>query len=210
MPDSWTALFTGLLSGIEVWLETDYLTNRSALDKLAHKVVYTGPIDAYFDYVHGALEWRTLDFITERYEQKYYQPSPLVTYPSLSVPFTRSSEYKHFHPVEKEHTIVIKEYPRSYTASSGISQERARELATSSRASFGIPSQRSFYSPNEPYYPINDEANTRRYRQYREMADLQPGVIIGGRLGNYIYADSHQVINMAFSIVQKELEKNGN
>lgn len=174
----YTQIVQKMLEGIPTTLNTDYLTHKDYWDKLAKKVVYTGPIDAYFNYCYGDLNYRTTRFKHERVETKDYQGTALVNYTDISVPYTRIIEHKHFDNVDVNHTIITREYPEVW-----------RREAT-------------------PYYPINDTANNKIYKQYKEKASTLKNVLFGGRLANYKYYDMHQVIGAALHDSQKELTGN--
>ena len=172
----YTQLFEKILDGIEVRLNTDYFTHKEELHSLAKRVVYTGPIDAYFDYQHGPLDYRTLKFEVERLEQEDHQGCSIVNWTSADVPWTRTTEHCHFEGGSKgPHTWVTKEFPKEYA------------------------------SGDEPYYPINDESNQRKFKLYRDLARQETGVIFGGRLAEYRYYDMHQIIASALKAVEDEL-----
>lgn len=171
----YTRLFEKLLEDIEVRLNTDFLENRAEMELLANKVIYTGPIDAYFDYELGTLDYRSLTFEHEVIQQENFQGNAVVNYTEREVPFTRIIEHKHFDPVNTEHTVVSKEYPKDWNLG------------------------------DEPYYPINDESNMSLYKRYRNLSKINPNVIFGGRLAEYKYYDMHQVIASALHTVSIEL-----
>lgn len=176
MPESYTTLFQRLLEGINVHLNVDFLQHRGSIMDQADTLVYTGPIDEFFEYKYGALEYRSLRLEQERYEIEYFQGTPLVVYPTEKPSFTRISEWKHFHPVDTQHTIITREFPEEY-----------------------------ILGKNEPMYPIRDSKNTHRYNEYRELANSWSNLIIAGRLGNYLYADMAPTIQSALNLVKKEL-----
>lgn len=177
----YTKLIENLLDGIEVKLNTDYLANKEELDKLAEKVVYTGPIDAYFNYCLGNLEYRSVRFENEVLDIPNYQGNAAVNYTDKDTPYTRIIEHKWFEFGKDENgndlpkTVISKEY--------------------SSEWKLG----------DEPYYPVNDERNSNLYKQYKELADKETNVIFGGRLGEYKYYDMDQVVEKVLSDVRKEL-----
>ena len=142
-------------------------------------VVYTGPLDAYFGYEAGDLGWRTLDFNTEVLATGDFQGTPVMNYADADVPFTRILEFRHFHPERdwypKDKTVIMREYSRF--ADRG----------------------------DEPYYPINTVADRSRLLTYREMAEREPGVFFGGRLGTYKYLDMHMAIGSALSMYDNRL-----
>ena len=176
--EGYTALVANLLEGVEVRLHTDYLKDRAALDALARKVVYTGPIDAYFDYKLGALQYRSVRFETETLDMPNYQGNAVVNYTDAETPYTRIIEHKHF--------VFGSTEPGTKTV---ISREYSAEWKPG----------------DEPYYPVNDEANGALYAQYKELADAQPNVLFGGRLGEYKYYDMDRVIEVALERVRAEL-----
>ena len=164
---------------IEVRLETDFASLRS--DLLGNvPVVYTGPLDAYFGYQAGDLGWRTLDFQTEVLATGDYQGTPVMNYADTDVPFTRILEFRHFHPERdwypEDKTVIMREYSRFADRS------------------------------DEPYYPINTAADRSRLLAYREMADREPGVFFGGRLGTYKYLDMHMAIGSALSMYDNQIQ----
>jgi len=158
---------------IEVRLGTDFAELRGSL--LGNvPVVYTGPLDAYFGYAAGDLGWRTLDFDVEVLPTGDFQGTPVMNYADEDVPFTRIHEFRHFHPERdwypKDKTVIMREYSR--LAGRG----------------------------DEPYYPINTATDRARLLNYREMAEREPGVFFGGRLGTYKYLDMHMAIGSALSM----------
>lgn len=160
-------LIDGLLQGIEVRLETDYLADRNYFNDLAAKVVYTGALDAFYDYCFGTLEYRSLRFEHELLETDNYQGNAVVNYTEASIPFTRILEHKHFEFGKQPHTVITREYPEVWDKS------------------------------KEPYYPINDDTNTERFKQYEMRAKSEERFIFGGRLAEYRYYDMHQIIGAA-------------
>jgi UDP-galactopyranose mutase len=163
---------------IEVRLGTDFAELRSSL--LGNvPVVYTGPLDAYFGYAAGDLGWRTLDFDVEVLPTGDFQGTPVMNYADEDVPFTRIHEFRHFHPERdwypKDKTVIMREYSR--LAGRG----------------------------DEPYYPINTGADRARLLNYREMAEREPGVFFGGRLGTYKYLDMHMAIGSALSMYDNHI-----
>lgn len=170
----YTDMVANMLADIEVRLGIDYLKDRAALREIAEKVLYTGPIDAYFGYALGRLEYRSLRFEHETL-QGDFQGNAIINYPETCVPFTRCVEHKHFEMIDTPSTVITREYPQDYTGS------------------------------NEPYYPINDEANNALYARYRMLADLEPGVLFGGRLSSYKYYDMDASLGAALTLARKEL-----
>ena len=171
----YTALVEKLLDGIEVRLSVDYLADRENLSTLAKTVVYTGPIDAYFGYKLGALEYRSVRFETEVLDMPNYQGNAVVNYTDAETPYTRIIEHKHFEFGTQPKTVISREYSAEWKPG------------------------------DEPYYPVNDEKNGALYQQYKALADAEGGVIFGGRLGEYKYYDMDKVIESALNMVQKVL-----
>lgn len=176
----YTKLVANLLEGIEVRLNTDYLADKAVLDALADKVVYTGPIDAYFDYQLGTLEYRSVRFETELLDKPNYQGNAAVNYTDRETPWTRIIEHKWFEFGKDENgndlpkTIISREYSSEWQPG------------------------------DEPYYPVNDEQNGRLYARYKKLAEAEPEVIFGGRLGEYRYYDMDQVIAAALRCCAEE------
>ena len=169
----YTKFVENMLDGIEVRLNTDYLLHKEELNGLAEKVVYTGPIDAFFDYRFGALEYRSVRFETELIDKPNFQGNAAVNYTDRETPWTRIIEHKWFEFGKDENG---KELPKTV-----ISREYSSE----------------WQAGDEPYYPINDEKNSLLYAQYKKLADAQSKVIFGGRLGEYRYYDMDAVIASA-------------
>lgn len=167
----YTQIFDQLLDGIDVILETDFF--GSDLPK-HNKVIYTGPIDRYFGYKFGELEYKTTIFDHKKIDTSNYQGVVMMNYTDKETPFTRTIEHKHFEDVESDVTWVTWEFPTQYNA---------RET--------------------EPYYPVNDEENTKKYNQYKELADKEKNVYFGGRLAEYKYYDMHKVIESALNFVKQ-------
>lgn len=174
----YTQMVEKLLDNIDVMLETDFFTYRKEHPDMFKKVVYTGMIDEYFDYCYGHLEYRTVQFETERLEEENYQGNAVVNYTEREVPYTRIIEHKHFAPEEE------REHSKDFTI---ISREYSTEWKP------GI----------EPYYPVNDEKNSALYEQYAELAKKEKDVIFGGRLGKYKYYDMDKVIRAALDAVNE-------
>ena len=172
-----------MLEGVEVRLNTDYLAHKAELDALAEKVVYTGPIDAYFDYHLGALEYRSVRFETEVLDMPNFQGNAAVNYTDRETPWTRIIEHKWFQFGKDEEG---RELPKTV-----ISREYSSEWKVG----------------DEPYYPVNDERNGELYRQYKALAEKEGKVIFGGRWGEYKYYDMDQVIAAALDMCARELGK---
>ncbi len=177
--DGYHAIFQRLLDRpeIHVELDCDFFAVRDELDPEA-LIVYTGPIDRYFDYRFGALGWRTMDFELERVSVGDYQGAAVVNYPDLEYRFTRIHEFKHMHP------------ERSHNASESLIMREYSRFAT---------------RQDEPYYPIGTPEDKARYEQYREAAAQEKNVVLGGRLGTYRYLDMHQAIAAALKSFSTEV-----
>ena len=169
---------------IEVKLGVDYFDESQPLNKTATvgqlPIVYTGPVDRYFDYAEGALSWRTLDFEQEVLNTSDFQGTSVMNYPDLDVPFTRIHEFKHFHPERKEifaqdKTVIMREFSRFANRD------------------------------DEPYYPVNTSADRDGLLAYRELAKGEQDVHFGGRLGTYQYLDMHMAIGSALSMWRNDL-----
>ncbi|MCD7814270.1 MAG: UDP-galactopyranose mutase [Lachnospiraceae bacterium] len=177
----YTKMVANLLEGIEVRLNIDYLEQKAGLDALADRVVYTGPIDAYFDYQLGCLEYRSVRFETELLDQPNFQGNAAVNYTDRETPWTRIIEHKWFEFGKDEEgndlpkTVISREY--------------------SSEWKLG----------DEPYYPVNDEKNGALYARYRALAEAEENVIFGGRLGEHKYYDMDAVIASALELCGREL-----
>jgi UDP-galactopyranose mutase len=173
----YTKLVENMLSGIEVRLNEDYLENRDAWNALAHKVIYTGSVDAYFNYCCGHLSYRSVRFETEVLDMPNYQGNAVVNYTDRETPYTRIIEHKFFEFGNQPKTVISREYSSEWKP--------------------GV----------EPYYPVNDEANNALYQQYKALADQEENVIFGGRLGEYRYYDMDAVLASALALADKELIK---
>ncbi len=177
----YTKMVENLLAGIPVRLNTDYLTNKEELDALAGKVIYTGPIDAYFGYKLGPLEYRSVRFETELLDIPNFQGNAAVNYTDKETPWTRIIEHKWF---EFGKDSDGNDLPKTV-----ISREYSSEWKPG----------------DEPYYPVNDAKNSLLYQEYKKLADNEKNVIFGGRLGEYKYYDMDQVIAAALKMSEKEL-----
>lgn len=177
----YTKLVQKLLDGIEIKLNTDYLVNKAELDQIAAKVIYTGPIDAYFNYSLGYLEYRSVRFENEVLNKPNFQGNAAVNYTDKETTWTRIIEHKWFEFGKDEDgndllkTIISREYSSEWKAG------------------------------EEPYYPVNDEKNSELYNEYKKMADKEKKVVFGGRLGEYKYYDMDQVIAAALNLCELEL-----
>lgn len=177
----YTRMVENMLEGIEVRLNVDYFKEKAALASMAEKVVYTGPVDAYFDYRLGALEYRSVRFETEVLDMPNFQGNAAVNYTDAETPWTRIIEHKWF---EFGRDAEGQELPKTV-----ISREYSSEWKPG----------------DEPYYPVNDEKNGKLYAAYRELAIQEENTIFGGRLGEYKYYDMDQVIAAALELAGREL-----
>lgn len=179
----YTNLVKNLLDGIEVQLNTDYLKNKDYLSTIAKKIIYSGPIDEYFDYRLGTLEYRSVRFETEILDIPNYQGNAAVNFTDRETPYTRIIEHKWFefgldkNGNEIPKTVISKEYSSEWKKG------------------------------DEPYYPVNNEKNSRLYLQYKELSKKEPNVIFGGRLGEYKYYDMDKVVEVALNLAKTELAK---
>lgn len=178
----YTRMVENMLEGVEVRLNADYLKEKAAFDSMAEKVVYTGAVDAYYDYRLGTLEYRSVRFETELLDTPNYQGNAAVNYTDAETPWTRIIEHKWF---EFGKDAEGQELPKTV-----ISREYSSEWKPG----------------DEPYYPVNDEKNGKLYAEYRELAAQEENTIFGGRLGEYKYYDMDQVIAAALELVGRELE----
>ena len=168
-------LIDGLLEGVECRVDTDFFDDRDYWMSIANTVVFTGPIDAFYDYRFGQLEWRTVRFEQETLEMPNYQGNAVVNYTDRETPFTRIIEHKHFESFgnavyENPHTVIFREYSTEWKP--------------------GM----------EPFYTVNDEKNSQLYLKYKALADQEDRVIFGGRLAEYKYYDMAPVMERAFSL----------
>lgn len=169
----YTKMVENMLDGIEVILNEDYLKNKEYWNSISDKVIYTGPIDAYFDFSLGHLEYRSLRFETEILDIPNYQGNAVVNYTDSEIPYTRICEHKHFDYLECPKTVITKEYSSEWKVG------------------------------DEPYYPVNDRKNSELLKQYQELAKNEKNVIFGGRLAEYKYYDMDKVIESALKICEK-------
>ena len=174
--EGYTAMIEKMLEGITVRLNIDYLAEREALSEIADKVIFTGPIDAYFNFCYGKLEYRSVYFDTEVLDTENYQGNAVVNYTDRETPYTRVIEHKHFAFGTQKKTVISKEYSREWTEDA------------------------------EPYYPVNNEKNNALYEKYKALADKEAGVLFGGRLGQYKYYDMDAVIIEALKTAKAELQ----
>ena len=176
MMGGYTKMVEKMLDGIEVRLNVDYLEDKAYWDSLADKVVYTGPIDAYFGFRFGPLSYRSIRFETEVLDMPNFQGNAVVNYTDRETPYTRIIEHKHFEFGNQPKTVISREYSQEWQP--------------------GM----------EPYYPINDEKNTALYRRYRTLAEGERDAMFGGRLGEYRYYDMDAVVLCALDLAEKEKE----
>ena len=167
----YTKIIEKLLEGIEVRLETDFLSDRENYEAMAEKVIYTGAIDAYYNYCYGKLEYRTVYFETQELPVENYQGNAVVNYTDSETPYTRIIEHKHFEYGTEPTTVISKEYPKEWQ------------------------------DGDEPYYPVNNEKNQELYNKYAALAAKNDKVLFGGRLGEYKYYDMDKVIESALNTV---------
>lgn len=165
----YTKMVENMLDGVEVRLKTDYFDDREGFRAMADKVIYTGPVDAWFEYSLGPLEYRSVRFEDETLDQPNFQGNAAVNYTDRETPWTRIIEHKWFEDLGSPKTIISREYSAEWKPG------------------------------DEPYYPLNDEKNTALYQEYKKLAEQEDGVIFGGRLGEYRYYDMDQVIASALT-----------
>ena len=170
-------LINALLDGIETKVNTDYFEDREYWNNIAEKIVFTGKIDKYFDYQFGKLEYRTVRFEEEILDEANYQGNAVVNYTESNIPYTRIIEHKHFEKFGQEvyetnKTVISKEYSTEWKP--------------------GM----------EPYYPVNDERNTKLYQEYKKLADKETNVIFGGRLAEYKYYDMAPIIDQVMKLFE--------
>lgn len=177
----YTKMVDNMLKGIEVRLGEDYLQQKDEYDSIADRVIYTGAIDAYFNFAIGHLEYRSVRFDTEVLDKPNYQGNAAVNYTDVETPWTRIIEHKWFEFGKDEQgndlpkTVISREYSSEWKPG------------------------------DEPYYPVNDEKNGALYSEYKKMADKEDKVVFGGRLGEYRYYDMDAVIASALDMCEKEL-----
>ena len=172
----YTKLVANMLDGIEVRLSEDYFEKKEEYDAMAEKVVYTGAIDAYFDYRLGTLEYRSVRFETEVLDTPNFQGNAAVNYTDSETPWTRIIEHKWFEFGTQPKTVISREYSSEWKPG------------------------------DEPYYPVNDEKNSKLYEEYKKLAEGEKNIIFGGRLGEYKYYDMDAVIDSALTMAEKELQ----
>lgn len=170
--EGYTAIIEKMLDGADVILNVDFNLNRESLEKKADKIIYTGAIDAYFDYCYGPLEYRSLKFETKILNKANYQGVAVMNFTDRETPYTRIIEHKHFVFGTQTKTVITYEYPSEWQ--------------------IGI----------EPYYPINDEKNQQKYSQYKSKAEGLSNVYFGGRLGEYRYYDMQDTVRSALNLAE--------
>lgn len=171
----YTNIVEKMLKGIDVKLNYDFFKHSNELKNISKKVVFTGPIDKYYNYCYGELEYRSIRFETEILNMDNYQGNAVVNYTDYEVPYTRVIEHKHFEFGTQIKTVISREYSEKWN------------------------------TDKEPYYPINNDRNNQLYLKYKELADKEKNVIFGGRLGQYKYFDMNKVIEEALECVKEEL-----
>ena len=165
-----------MLDGVEVELGTDYLANKDKYENIADKIIFTGPIDEFYDYCFGPLEYRSVRFETEEIPVENYQGNAVINYTDAETPYTRIIEHKHFEFGTQPTTVISKEYSAEWKVG------------------------------DEPYYPVNNDKNAALYQKYLDKSKEENKVIFGGRLGEYKYYDMDKVIESALNFVEKELD----
>jgi len=168
--DGYTKIFEKVLGGIEVRLNTDYF--KDDLPKF-NKLIFTGPIDKFFNYKYGQLEYKTTKFHHKKVNTDNYQGTVMMNFTDKNIPYTRIIEHKHFTEVKTQCTWITYEYPEEYIA-----------------------------DKTDPFYPVNDKENQNKFLSYKKLADKLPNVYFGGRLGEYKYYDMDKVIKSALNFVK--------
>ena len=171
----YTPIFEKLLDGIDVRLNCDYFDHKDELRAQCRTVIFTGPIDRYFDYCYGPLQFRSLRFESEVLDMENYQGNAVVNYTDRETSYTRVIEHKHFEFGTQPKTVITREYPMDW------------------------------HPGDEPYYTVNDEKNDQLYQRYAALAEREPDVLFGGRLGEYKYYDMDKVIASALGFAAREL-----
>jgi UDP-galactopyranose mutase len=171
--NGYSQMMQNMIEGIEIVLGTNYLDNREKWDKMAKYIIYTGPIDEYFDNSLGVLDYRSLRFEHIHLDQKDFQGNAIINYTEENVPYTRIIEHKHFTFVDSNRTLITKEYPQDWTLG------------------------------GDRYYPINNSYNNDLYEKYKLLVKKQNNIVFGGRLAEYKYYDMHQIIGSAMTKYKK-------
>ena len=170
----YTKIIEKMLDGIEVRLNTNFFDNRKEFESIAKNIIYTGPIDEYFEYKYGPLEYRTVRFETEVLDEVNHQGNAVINYTEYEIPYTRIIEHKHFEfDTTSPKTVISKEYSKAWKLG------------------------------DEPYYPVNNDKNNELYLKYKEEADKLSNVYFGGRLGQYKYYDMDKVIKEALDFIKE-------
>lgn len=170
----YTKIIEKMLAGIEVKLNYNFLEHKEQLSKMAKKIIYTGPIDEYYEYCFGPLEYRSIRFETEVLDMNNYQGNAVVNYTAEDIPFTRIIEHKHFDFGSQKKTVISKEFSSTW------------------------------HTGDEPYYPINDQHNNDLYQKYKKLSLKDTKVVFGGRLGLYKYMDMDDIVESALEFVRGE------
>jgi len=168
----YTQIFEKLLEGIEVKLNVDYFENKKDWDSITENIIYTGPIDRFYEYKFGNLEYKTVRLDHSLIDTDNYQGVAVMNFTEAEIPYTRIIEHKWFDPKDTNCTWISYEYPIEYVS-----------------------------EKTEPYYPVNDKTNNEIYSKYKNLADKETNVLFGGRLAEYKYYDMHQVIESALNFV---------
>lgn len=170
IPESgYTAMVEYMIDGVDLYLDTDYLADKKKWDDLANKVIYTGPIDSYFDYCFGPLQYRSLRFENEVLDIPDYQGNAVINYTDDKTPYTRVIEHKHFVFGNQPKTVISREYSKTWEPG------------------------------DQPYYPVNDDINNALYEKYQSLAQKDEKILFCGRLGEYKYYDMDKVIERALA-----------
>lgn len=175
----YNVLIQKLLDGVEVKLETNFNGGRDYFEHIADKIVFTGPIDEFYDFKFGALNYRSLRFEESIFDKANYQGNAVINYTEKTIPYTRIIEHKHFEFGQQEKTVVTTEYPEDFNGS------------------------------NERYYPLNDQANNKKHEKYKSLAGEQRKYLFGGRLGSYKYLDMDDAIDAALQMAEDEINHSG-
>lgn len=170
----YTQIIKKMLDGIDIRLNCDYFEHKKELQNIADKIIFTGPIDKYYNYCYGELEYRCVRFETEVLNTDNYQGNAVVNYTEYEIPYTRIIEHKHFEFGNQSKTVISKEFPEKWDKT------------------------------KEPYYPINNDLNNQLYEKYCKLASNDDKVLFGGRLGQYKYYDMDKTIEQAFKCFNKE------
>lgn len=171
----YTAMIERMLDGIEVRLGVEYSDLIAEEPNIAARTIYCGPIDGFYDYCFGPLEYRSLRFESERLDEENHQGVAVVNYTEADIPFTRIIEHKHFEFGTQPSTVITREYPADWAPG------------------------------DEPYYPVNDDANTALYNRYAALAAEEESVVFAGRLGQYKYYDMDKAVAATFELIESEL-----